>query len=886
MVHKKYLSVVGSRQKALRLGLLSGAALLPITGTLLLSHRAVAQTVISTSTGVQTWTASDFTVTSTGSISGGSTAVTATPTGGSLANSGAITGSAVGVLNNGMIGALSNNGTMMGGSTAISNSTGATISQLTNNASGSLTGGAMGVSNFGSIGVLNNSGVISTTSGIGVFNAGNISTLDNLSKGNISGGNTGVFNNGGSIGALSNSGKISGNYTGIFNADGTIGALSNSGSIAGTAGAGLYNSGSISQLTNTAAGSIAGANFGAANNGTIGALSNSGVIAGDTGVSNAGNISTLSNSGNITGGAAGINNTAGSTLGNLLNTGTISGTTAIILSGSGTNLVNTGAIVSTAGANGTAILLGGANSLVFGTGTKLVGSIQGGGTASAIALQGNGSLTDNILNLASGTLTVASGANWAAEGGWTVGTVTNNGSFEPGAMGSTIGAPLKLTGNYAQSASGSLIVVVTPAASSVFSVSGNATLNGNVTYELAPGTYSAKAYTYLTASSITGKFTSETYNNGTASLGGLTESTSYLADPSVQLVLTQPAVVRPADDSIFSDSLQAEAQLAQQNTGQLLDKATAGGVSNEVCQSEAPLAPAGTAGSTSTEAQLVSALGSTFCRAGGWIEATGALMNVGGGNSVAGYNANTAGFLAGIDKQLNEEGTRLGFAVGYSDTFLRDGTGGGSSTGVVNVSLYAAQPVGRVTLSGVISYGNANTSTSRAGGVAGVQGKSSANVFSGGAQASSQFDLGQIVLVPAAGIMVAGVNGNDFGETAPVGLSAYALSVNGTTYSSVRPYASLQVNDSFTTASELLISAHARAGYEYEAGDRGVSTSLLAADGTGFSSSHLNLDPSDALLSAGVSVGKNNWSLYANYVAHVSGNWTAQTGEFGVHVKF
>jgi hypothetical protein len=915
-----------------------------MTGVALAPHRAIAQTVISTSTGVQSWTTSDFTVTSTGSISGGSTAITAAPVGGNLSNSGVINGSAFGVSNGGAIGTANNNGTVIGGYADISNSTGATISQLTNSATGSLTGGYIGVNNDGNLGTLTNDGAISTTSGIGVLNTGSITALNNLANGNIAGGGTGIFNNGGSIGSLSNSGKIAGSYTGVFNNGGSIGTLSNSGSITGAAGQGLYNSGSISQLTNAAGASISGGNFGIGNGGgSITALANSGAISGYTGIDNAGtigalsndgtvsgtgaagisnspaatvsqltntangiitgsntgvlnnngSIGTLTNSGKITGAVYGINNAAGSTLGNLINSGMISGTTAILLNGTGTALINSGVIASTAGANGTAIALGAANTLTFTTGSTLVGNIQGGGTASTIALQGNGALTSNIFNLSAGALNIAAGANWAGQGNWTIGTVTNNGTFEPGATGSTIGSPLSLTGNYVQASTGKLVVMVTPTASSVFSISGNATLNGNVTYQLAPGTYTPKSYTYLTAGSVTGKFTSETYTNGSVTLGGLTESTSYLTDPGVALVLTastptpQPVVVAPSDDGIFSDTSQAVAQVAQQNTGQLLDKAIQGGASNEVCQAEAPLAPAGSGGgSAGAEAQLASALGSAFCRAGGWIEATGALMNVGSGGSVPGYNANTAGFLAGIDKQLTDDGARLGIAVGYGDTFLRDGTGGGSSTGLVNVSLYGAQPIGRVTLSGVISYGSANSTISRASGVAGVQGKGSADVYSGGAQASTSLDLGQIVLVPAAGIMVAGVDGNNFGETAPVGLSAYALGVTGASYTSIRPYASLQVSDSFTTASDLLISTNARAGYEYEAGDRGVSTTLLAADGTSFTSSQINLDPSDALLSAGVSVGKNNWSLYANYVAHVSGNWTAQTGEFGLHVKF
>jgi uncharacterized protein with beta-barrel porin domain len=1033
---KYQLSAVSSGRQKLRVGLLAGAALLPVVSMTLTAQTARAQTVISGPTGSQIWSSGDFSVTSTGSISGGTTGVAATPAGGNLSNSGSIQGLYQGIGNTGAIGGLVNIGGIGGGYADISNATGATISQLTNSAAGSLSGGYAGVSNAGGISVLSNSGAISSTSGVGVLNTGNIGTLNNLSGGSIATGGTGVFNAGGSIGTLSNNGKIQGNYTGIFNAGGDINALTNNGQIIGGTGAGLYNSGTIEQLTNAAGASLTGAAAGLSNVGSVTALSNGGAISGYTGINNVagigmlsnngsisgtgaagvsnaltgaisqltnaaggsitgaatgiantnatisalsnsgsiagtakagisnssggmisqvtnaaggsitgaatgiantnatisalsnsgsitgtaksgisnssggmigqvtnaaggsitggatgvanngGTITALTNNGKITGGTYGVNNAAGSTLTNLVNTGTISGTTAVLLNGTGTTLVNSGIIASTAGASGNAIVLGGVNNLVFTTGSSITGNIQGGGTASSISLQGTGSLTSNIVNMAPGTVQVASGANWSAEGAWSVGSVVNNGIFEPGAIGSTIGTPLSLTGNYVQNAGGRMIVAVTPQASSVFNISGNAALNGNVTYQFAPGTYTPKTYKFLTANAISGTFSSETYNNGATNLSGLPESTVYSVDPAVSLMISS-GVVAPADDSIFSDTAQAQAQDTQATNSQLLSRAQQGGPSNQPCGGETPAAAADTApGGQGQASRLADALGTAFCRAGGWIEATGSLMNAGSGNGVPGYNANTAGFLAGIDKQLTNEGARLGIAVGYDETFLRDRIGGGSSTNNVHVALYGAQPIGRVTLSGVISYGHAGTTTSRASGVAGVQGSPDANIYSGAAQASTQLDLGRVTLVPAAGLLVAGVVGNSFAETAPAGSSAYAVSGNGASYTSVRPYVTLQAGHSFTTSSDVLVSARALVGYEYEAADTGKATTLYAADGTGFTSGYIKLAPSNALLSAGVTAGKNRWSVYADYVAYVAGNWTAQTGQFGVRVKF
>jgi hypothetical protein len=40
------------------------------------------------------------------------------------------------------------------------------------------------------------------------------------------------------------------------------------------------------------------------------------------------------------------------------------------------------------------------------------------------------------------------------------------------------------------------------------------------------------------------------------------------------------------------------------------------------------------------------------------------------------------------------------------------------------------------------------------------------------------------------------------------------------------------------------------------------------------------------VLSAGIAAGRDNWSLFAHYTAYVSGNWTSQTAEAGLQVKF
>ncbi len=481
------------------------------------------------------------------------------------------------------------------------------------------------------------------------------------------------------------------------------------------------------------------------------------------------------------------------------------------------------------------------------------------------------------------------GADWTGSGSWTVATVTNDGTFQPG----VVGTPLTLTGNYVQSQGGTLRVVVTPAQTSQLLINGTANLAGKIVYNLAPGTYAAHTYVVLSASNgIVGTFSSASYN-GLPS--GLTATTTYVADPTVDLVFSGAGtvvptalVVAPLDDSIFSAQTQALAVESQNATADLLGKATVGGTAaSAACAAEAPLSPASTSpGQADQSARLTRALASAFCGAGGWIEATGSLGHADSSGGAPSYNANTAGFLAGIDKVLDQTGTRLGIAVGYDHTFLHDKAGGSGSMGTTRVALYGAQPFGPATVAAVVSYAHAGDDTSRASGIGDLHENNDVNIFSGGVQASTHLSLQRLDIVPAAGIRVASVEGDDFAESASGLARAFAVSGRTAQYTSVQPYILAQASESFVTASQTVITPDAQLGYQYEADDRGVATSIVTADGTGFRTPHNRLDRSAALVALGISAGRNNWSLFANYTGYLSGNWTDQIGEVGLRMTF
>jgi uncharacterized protein with beta-barrel porin domain len=373
---------------------------------------------------------------------------------GTLLNTGTgVINGAYALENYGVISTLTNAGTIAAEYTGIYNSGGATISSLSNTGiisadyaitnyglistltnSGSIGGGHDGIYNgntgtigIGTIGFLSNTGTI--TAQDAVENYGTISTLINAGK--IIASDSGIYNaSGATIGSLTNSGTISGGYTGVDN-DGSIGTLTNSGTI--TAGVtGVYNAGSIGTLSNT--GLITG---GAVVGGTI---------ENTYGIYNEGTIASLYNDGSISGGTVsgtytsfGIYNSIGSAITVLDNAshGTISGDTAVFNTGTIGTLENSGVILGTSdGINNSGTIASLLNLGTTGTITGAYTALRNFGLITSLVNQGmiNGVYQDGIANYGSiGSLTnsgtISDGGN-TSSGVWNagnIGTLSNSG---------------------------------------------------------------------------------------------------------------------------------------------------------------------------------------------------------------------------------------------------------------------------------------------------------------------------------------------------------------------------------------------------------------------------------------------------------------------------
>ena len=82
-----------------------------------------------------------------------------------------------------------------------------------------------------------------------------------------------------------------------------------------------------------------------------------------------------------------------------------------------------------------------------------------------------------------------------------------------------------------QRSTGDLLIAVTPAASSVLDVVGTVTLDGTVTFVYAPGNYTAKTYTFLESTGLSGEFATVSAGSGNQGVpSGFTQSVVYSGD--------------------------------------------------------------------------------------------------------------------------------------------------------------------------------------------------------------------------------------------------------------------------------------------------------------------------------------------------------------------
>lgn len=433
------------------------AAAAPITITV--STPQSGTSTLQTLTGGDNLTVTDtgaLTITSAGTGSQATVAVTSPGGGGTIANAGTIVndqfagvrvfagGGTLGAISNLSGGVIAATGT---GSWAIYN--GGTIGSITNAGGGTIAAGTIGVGilDKGSAGIiLNSAGGVIEGGAQGIYVNGAANSIVN-SGGTISGA-TGI-SNGGTIGAISNTAGgliLGGGYGfGIDNAVGAIGSISNAGGTiaVGDHGTGISNGGSIGSIGNSAGGVIQAGSYGIGinNSGTIGAITNTGgtILTGASGEAIYNKFGSVGSIANLAGAVIQAGN---------------NGDAIKNLNGSIGSITNTGGAILT-GDNDGAI----DNHGTIGSITNTGGVIQGGANGTAVYNYYNGRI-GSITN-SGGTFQTGSNGNTIDNYGGTIGSITNTGGvIQAGTSGygifssGTIGSITNTRGTIAAGSSG------------------------------------------------------------------------------------------------------------------------------------------------------------------------------------------------------------------------------------------------------------------------------------------------------------------------------------------------------------------------------------------------------------------------------------------------
>jgi len=869
-------------------------------------------------------------LTNSGTINGSTYGINlqsgATLTGG-ITNSGTIDGGSAGInLQNGSLtGGLTNSGMISGSNRAIYLSNSILTNGLIN--SGTISEGNRGIFLVGAglTGGLTNSGMID--GGVFGINLLSFATISGgvTNSGTIDGGSHGIFLSLSNIsGGVTNSGTIDGGSAGIFLSLSNIsGGVTNSGTIAGTYGIYLQVGATLSNgLTNS--GMISGSNRAIylSNSILTNGLINSGTIdGGSAGIylfSNASLAGGITNSGTITGGgSAGIylQNNASLT-GGLTNSGTIDGgnhgihlANATTLSG---GLTNSGTIDG--GSYGiylrsNASLTGGLTN----SGTIIGGmTIDGTSTIDSLILNG-GRIIGNVIDAApaSGSDVVVNGA-FTTEGNFSVSSLTvNNGtsltldvgdsftSYDNAVINGTLTFNVTDTAHY-----GSLVVSngtadLTNATLTVGVIgSGLAAgdeirvINGNTAIIGGPGA------TPMVIADNSYLWNFEAFD-GTAATAATNNTDLFIR--AVQDTTATEAASTPNNEAagqVLQDiALTTNDPTLQQIIANVNNAPTQQAV-NDILESTTPTIDTAVSDATSAIAhQSVDMINARLSdlRAGSgissghltdslaiWGQVFGQHASQDERDNIAGYDANTYGFVGGIDTDHLFDNATIGLAVSYGNSAIKSKDANSTRTDInsYQIGLYGDYNLPQnYFISGSVAYGYNDINSTRhdVGAIAGLNATADykADQYTAHVEAGRDFSIKQAyapTITPTIGATYTHLSPDSYTETGAGGAS---LSVETDTIESFELGLGIQSKWDIKQTNGSILSPSVHAGYRYDIiGDTIQSTSNF----TGASFNTQGADPAQGTANIGTGLqykATNNWTLSAGYDFEIRQDYTA-----------
>jgi len=833
---------------------------------------------------------------------------------------------------------------LSGGATGISD--GATLT-VTNTISGTIAGVILGINAADTANVINSGTItggvigINATSAIGTANVTNFGSISGVIGINAHASN--VTNNLGTISAgifginagtatVNNSGSISGGTSAIHAATVTV---TNSGLILVGAGGRDIDATGTASITNS--GTISGGTFG--------------IFA---------NIADVSNSGSLSGSGAGISAVSG----NVSNSGSISGASGIVFSDS-SDIFNSGTITGT---SGTAInFVAGSNTLTLGPGFVVNGKAIGAGT-DTLQLGGTGSGTFDLgligatqqyegfsafnkvgnstwtvtgtfsqpdpWTVQSGTLLVngvlSAGSAITVDSGGMLGgigtvsntTINNGGTLAPG-LPNSIGT-LRVIGNLVLASAASYLVQVSPAAASLTSMNGTASLGGTLVANGTGGAYTVgQKYAVLTASGgVTGTFA----NLAITGFFGATQPTIYYDANDAFLVLA-PAVLASrlppgsptnvtnvanaidaansgapplAFQSLFNLPPQQLQNALTQLSGEAETDAQQGAflITNEFLSllvdpfgdNHGGTEPANVAVRPAPMRKTLKAPKASAAsapRLSVWGAAYGSTNNTNGDPGGLGSHdltTHASGFATGLDYRISSD-TTVGFALagGGTSWSLSQGLGGGRSD-VFQAGIYGLRQFGAAYLSGALAYGSHWASTSRIVTVGGTdQLNANYDAQSLGGRLEGGYHLVSwmpVRLTPYGALQAQSFTTPTYSESATSGASPFALAYSAQTATGARGEIGSWADKAFNLASGNGLRLIGRIGWAHDwQTNPQLGATFLSLPAASFVVNGA-VPPTDLLLltSGAEWRWRSGWTVLAKFDSELSGGSQTYTG--------
>ncbi len=489
-----------------------------------------------------------------------------------------------------------------------------------------------------------------------------------------------------------------------------------------------------------------------------------------------------------------------------------------------------------------------------------------------------------------------SGAGTLAGHGTVTGSVDNaqGGMVEPGG---SIGT-LHVGGNYNQDSNSTLRIQVSPSAASQLAVGGTANLGGTLNLVFAPGVYSARSYTIVSSTGLSGTRFATVAQNG----GAIFNDITY--DPNNVMLMVNASslggggtgggfTVAPQNGQVIgatTASLVQGAQAASRTLfGHLSDRrlGAVGKTGTDDLRTafagSDPTQQAAFGGDLAGLNAVVAALPEALARHGGWFRATGGFGNIDGG-SLHDVDSHGGGFMAGYDYHLTDQ-FLIGGAVGYSRTQIEQSDGSNAEINTPRANLYGSYQIGNFALDGSLGYAYDRIETRDVSDGGTAKSRHDAHELSAGLQASYRVDLPQkIALTPRLGLDYLHLFEDGFKEN---GTQDFDLQAKSGDLDSLKSSIGISVARTFETDRGTRITPQLDLTYSHEMLDNGRNAQVLAGGGA---FTIQGVKPSRDELMLGVSLTASlsqSFDLYGGYIALLPvGNTASHNFSAGLRVSF